>query len=76
MYIMYKYNMIYHFYHQISCFLFLVSINFVNTLATVKKNRSRKPMTITICNQILLKISAIDENEIDDTAYCYTRAVS
>ena len=29
-------------------------------------------MTITICNQILLKISAIDENEIDDTAYCYT----
>ena len=63
MYIMY--NMIYHFYHQISL------INFVNTLATVK-NRSRKPMTITICNQILLKISAIDENEIDDTAYCYT----
>ena len=54
--------MIYHFYHQISL------INFVNTLATVK-NRSRKPMTITICNQILLKISAIDENEIDDTAY-------
>ena len=37
-----------------------------------KKNRSRKPMTITICNQILLKISVIDENEIDDTAYCYT----
>ena len=65
MYIMYKYNMIYHFYHQISL------INFVNTLATVKI-RSRKPMTITICNQILLKISAIDENEIDDTAYCYT----
>ena len=65
MYIMYYYNMIYHFYHQISL------INFVNTLATVK-NRSRKPMTITICNQILLKISAIDENEIDDTAYCYT----
>ena len=65
MYIMYDYNIIYHFYHQIS------SINFVNTLATVK-NRSRKPMTITICNQILLKISAIDENEIDDTAYCYT----
>ena len=65
MYIMYNYNMIYHFYHQISL------INFVNTLATVK-NRSRKPMTITICNQILLKISAIDENEIDETAYCYT----
>ena len=65
--------MIYHFYHQISL------INFENMLATVK-NRSRKPMTITICNQILLKISAIDENkikaidenEIDDTAYCYT----
>ena len=56
--------MIYHFYHQIS----LPVINFLNTLATVK-NRSRKPMTITICNQILLKISAIDENEIDDTAY-------
>ena len=65
MYIMYKYNMISNFYHQISL------INFVNTLATVK-NRSRKPMTITICNQILHKISAIDENEIDDTAYCYT----
>ena len=63
MYIMYKYNMIYHFCHQISLI--------VNTLATVK-NRSRKPMTITLCNQILLKISAIDENEIDDTAYCYT----
>ena len=62
---MYKYNMIYHFYIQISL------INFVNTLVTVK-NRSRKPMTITICNQILLKISVIDENEIDDTAYCYT----
>ena len=46
MYIMYMYNMIYHFYHQISL------IKFVNTLATVK-NRSRKPMTITICNQIL-----------------------
>ena len=65
MYIMYKYNMIYHFYHQISL------INFVNTLATVK-NRSRKPMTITICNQILLKIIVIDKNEIDDAAYCYT----
>ena len=63
MYIMYLYNMNYHFYHQISL------INFVNTLATLKI-RSRKPMTITICNQILLKISAIDE--IDDTAYCYT----
>ena len=46
--------MINNFYHQISL------INFVNTLATVK-NMSRKPMTITICNQILLKISAIDE---------------
>ena len=40
-------------------------------LATVK-DRSRKPMTNTICNQILLKISVIDEKEIDDTAYCYT----
>ena len=65
MYIMHKYNIFYHFDQQISL------INFVNTLATVK-NRSRKPMTITICNQILLKISVIDENEIDDTAYCYT----
>ena len=33
-------------------------------------------MTIIICNQILLKISVIDENEIDDTAYCYTWAAS
>ena len=66
MYIMYMYNMIYHFYHQISL------INFVNTLATVK-NRSRKPMTITICiSNTRLKKSVIDENEIDDTAYCYT----
>ena len=65
MYIMHKYNIFYHFYHQISL------INYVNTLVTVK-NRSRKSMTITICNQILLKISVIDENEIDDTAYCYT----
>ena len=65
MYTMYLYNMIYHFYYQISL------INFVNTLATVK-NRSRKPMTITICNQILLKISAFGENEINDIAYCYT----
>ena len=65
MYIMYKYNIFYHFYHQISL------INFVNTLATVK-NRSQKPMTITICNQILLKIRVIDEIEIEDTVYCYT----
>ena len=58
-------------FHRLFCRQNQISlINFVNTLATVK-NRSRKPMTITICNQILLKISAIDENEIDDTAYCY-----
>ena len=45
MYIMY--NMIYHFYHQISLIIFVY--------AGDGKNRSRKPMTITICNQILLK---------------------
>ena len=33
----------------------------------------RKP--ITICNQMLLKLSVICENEIDDKAYCYTWAV-
>ena len=35
----------------------------------------RKPITITICNQMLLKLSVICENEIDDKAYCYTWAV-
>ena len=38
------------------------------------KNRSPKPITITICNQMLLKLSVIHENEINDKAYCYTWA--
>ena len=37
-----------------------------------KKIGRKNPMTITICNQILLKISVIDENEINNSAYCYT----
>ena len=42
--------------------------------ATVK-NRSRKPIIITICNQMLFKLSVICEKEINDKAYCYTWAV-
>ena len=40
--------------------------------ATVK-NSSQKPITITICNQRLLKLSVIREIEINDKAYCFTR---
>ena len=35
--------------------------------ATVK-NRTQKSITITICNQMLLKLSDICENEINDKA--------
>ena len=63
MYMMYLYNI----------FLFILSFSPLDQFNKLckyagdcKKNRSRKPMTITKCNQILLKISVIDENEIDD----------
>ena len=40
--------------------------------ATVK-NRTQKSITITICNQMLLKLSDICENEVNDKAYWYTQ---
>ena len=65
--------------YDIVSFLLSDQVNyFVNNIhptpASVK-NRSRKPITITICNQMLLKCSVIGENEINDKAYCYTWAV-
>ena len=64
------------------CIIFLLLSDQVNyfvnnihpTPASVN-NRSRKPITITIRNQMLLKLSVIPENEINDKAYCYTWAV-
>ena len=48
---------------------FINFVNYINpTLATVKK-WLRNPIIITTCKQMLLKISVIHENEINDKAY-------